>query len=340
MQKVRFAVVGCGGFGEHLSKVLNKLPEAHIVATCDLDEQRARELGQVFDAAIYTETSRLYREAEFEAVLVVTQNDKHCENTVEAVEAGKHVFCEKPMARNLAECVRMAQAARKQGVCLMVGHKRRLRPTHLYMSELIARGRLGNPTAILVDAVWGQEQIGGWWAHASRSGGMLSWNGVHDLDFMRCICGDVARVRALQSLKTHKQHDYPDMVFVEMQFASGAIGSFRGAFYFPLVSERESSSVRIVCERGGIAYEGAQISVRYSDHGGELETKEFPEYGFESAYRMELSSFIRWITNNESPVVSWEDGLKCVEIMEAAYLSLNTGNWVDLPLPERAEFGC
>ena len=334
MKNVRFALVGCGGFGEHISMVLKKLSAARIVAVCDPDTGRAKRLADMHQAEAYGDTATLYRDGEFEAVLIVTPNDMHCLNTVEAVGAGKHVFCEKPMALNTAECVRMAVAARTAGVCLMVGHKRRLRPTHRYMDELVKDGTLGSPVAMIVSAVWGQGTIPGWWADQTRSGGMLAWNGVHDLDFMRSICGEVARVRARQSGKSHVGHDYPDMVFVELEFSSGAIGTYEGGFYYPLVTEHESNSVRIICERGAVGFEGSTLTVRHQSQGSDPQSEVFAEFGFESAYRLELSSFIDWVVDRKPPVVSWVDGLRCVEIMDAAYVSLRTGGWVDLPLPE------
>jgi predicted dehydrogenase len=161
---------------------------------------------------------------------------------------------------------------------------------------------------------------------------MLAWNGVHDLDFMRCVCGEVARVRAFASRKTHVGHDYPDAVFVELEFHSGAVGIFQGGFFFPLIREHPANEVRIVCERGGVSYSGSNLSVESQSLGGEKETRVFPDFGFDEAYRIELSSFIGWIRDSETPVLTGEDGLRCVEIMEAAYRSLETGGFVDLPL--------
>ena len=147
-----------------------------------------------------------------DAVYIATPTPLHKDLVIKALESGLDVLCEKPMARTVEECKRMINAAGEAGVKLMVGHKRRLRPTHLYMSEIIESGDVGQPVAINISAIWGQETIPGWWAKKGTSGGMLAWNGVHDLDFMRCLCGDVVRVRALESRRSHKSHDYPDAV--------------------------------------------------------------------------------------------------------------------------------
>ena len=310
--------------------MLKEISGAGISVVCDTDPARAEELGAYFQIPYFSDTGSMYANVDFDAVMIVTTNDTHCRIALEAAERGKHIFCEKPMARTVEECKQMINAAGEAGVKLMVGHKRRLRPTHLYMSEIIESGDVGQPVAINITAIWGQETIPGWWAKKEVSGGMLAWNGVHDLDFMRCICGDVVRVRALESRRSHENHDYPDAVFVELEFDSGAVGSFQGGFYFPLVKEHQSNEVRIICDKGGISYSGANLTVEHQSKSGEMKTRVFADFGFDEAYKRELSSFIGWLRKNEVPVLSGEDGLKCVEIMEAAYRSLETGKTVAL----------
>lgn len=332
-KKLRFAFIGCGGFATSISKYLAELPKAEIVAACDVDRDRADTLAKKLAATPYYSTDELYKKADFDAVMVITPNDMHCLNSVEAARHGKHIFCEKPMARNIKECRDMVRAAQEGGVKIMVGHKRRLRPSHRYMTEIVKRGRLGAPVAINISCIFGKDSIPRWWAYNERSGGMLAWNGVHDLDFMRCICGDVKRVHAIQSKKSHMQHDYPDCVFVTLEFSSGAVGSFQGGFYFPLQAEFPSSRIAIICEQGGISYDGSTITVKHLAEGGDVIEKTYEEYGAPDAYRLELSSFIDWVLSDQPPVLSWEEGLKCVEIMDAAYLSIETAKSIELPLP-------
>src|SRR5439155_18790057 len=115
--------------------------------------------------------------------------------TVAAAEAGRHVFCEKAMAVNVAECREMIASARAHGVKLMVGHKRRLRPAFATMGQILRSGLLGRVQTLAVTGFhW--RLVEGWWARRAAVGGLLFWAGVHDVDTLRYLCGEVASVYA------------------------------------------------------------------------------------------------------------------------------------------------
>jgi myo-inositol 2-dehydrogenase/D-chiro-inositol 1-dehydrogenase/scyllo-inositol 2-dehydrogenase (NAD+) len=329
---VSMALVGCGSFAEDVVATLRQLPEAHIVAVCDVNPVAAETFGTRLGVPCFTDLNRLLAKSDAQAVVIMTPHSTHHDLTVAAARARRHVFCEKAMAVNVAECHAMVDAARVNGVKLMVGHKRRLRPAFATMGKVLHSGVLGKVQVLTVTGYHDRE-LHGWWATKSAVGGLMFWAGVHDIDTLRFLCGEVDSVYAVAGPKTHTNSDYSDSVSAILQFRSGAVGSFQVSPYYPLRQYRTSFGFEIVCERGGMSYDPRTISVAYQTNGGEQQVVQFADYGFETAYLQEFQSFLSWILRDEPPVLSGEDGLRCVEILQAIELSMARGCVVRLPLP-------
>jgi predicted dehydrogenase len=163
-------------------------------------------------------------------------------------------------------------------------------------------------------------------------GGLMFWAGVHDVVTLRFLCGEVASVYAVAGPKTHTATDYHDSISAILEFRSGAVGSFQISPYYPLRQYRTSFSFEIVCERGGMSYDPRRIAVAYQATGAECHEVVFDDYGFDIAYRKEFQSFLSWILRDEPPLLRGEDGLRCVEILQAIELSIARKSRVMLPL--------
>jgi myo-inositol 2-dehydrogenase / D-chiro-inositol 1-dehydrogenase len=328
---VRIAVIGCGSFGAELSSVLTGMDCFQIVAVCDPDAARAAALGEQLGVKTFESLAEVLELSSVSAVALCTPNDQHSIQTLSAASAGRHIFCEKPMAATVAECEAMIAAADAAHVRLMVGHKRRLRPQYRKMAEVVESGSMGRLLMASVDGFF-YRQPPGWWAKRRVGGGLLAYAGVHDIDFLNHICGRVSSVYAASPPKVDDQTDFVDAMAVVISYVSGAIANLAVTWRFPGPTFQESFGVRLMFEDGGITYDpvGAALHLR---HG--LESVERLQYdqaeGFTEAYRMELRSFANWITNGTAPVLTGEDGLRCVEVMEAAQRSVDSGRRVSLP---------
>jgi predicted dehydrogenase len=234
----------------------------------------------------------------------------------------------------------MIEAADRHGVKLMVGHKRRLRPAYAYMGEVLRSGVIGQPIAANVLGfhwrVWDREIH--WMARRSAVGGLLHWAGVHDVDTMRFLLGEVSSVFAVEGPKLLDNTDYADSLLVTLCFTNVAVGSLQVSPYFPMFAYRRAFSYQIVGDKGGIWYDPTRMTVEHQVGDGPRTVKTFDEWGFEIAYAAELRSFARWVLLDEPPVLTGVDGLRCVEIMQAAYLSAAERREISLPL-SRSETG-
>ena len=147
MEKVRIGIIGCGGIanGKHLP-ALQKVKEAELVAFCDIIEEKAVKAAKEYgtpDAKVYTDYKELLKDESIDAVHVLTPNRSHSFISIDAMRAGKHVMCEKPMAVTYEECEAMTKAAEESGKYLMIGQNQRLTKAHVKAKEMIREGLIG-----------------------------------------------------------------------------------------------------------------------------------------------------------------------------------------------------
>ncbi|MBR2066089.1 MAG: Gfo/Idh/MocA family oxidoreductase, partial [Kiritimatiellae bacterium] len=145
---IRIGIIGCGGIanGKHMPS-LAKVKNAKMVAFCDIIEERALKAREKYgtpDCAVYTDYKKLLEDKTIDVVHVLTPNRSHSFITVDALEAGKHVMCEKPMAINSAEAQKMLDAAKRTGKKLTIGYQTRHRTDSLYLKQEIEAGTLGD----------------------------------------------------------------------------------------------------------------------------------------------------------------------------------------------------
>ena len=148
MEKMKIGIVGCGGIanGKHLPAI-KKNGSFEILAVCDLVKERAEKAKAEYgtpETRVYTDYQELLKnEAEIEAVYVLTPNRSHSFISIDAMKAGKHVMCEKPMAKTYEEAKKMVETAKETGKILTIGYQNRYRPDSLYLKAACENGELG-----------------------------------------------------------------------------------------------------------------------------------------------------------------------------------------------------
>ncbi len=188
MEKLRVGIIGCGGIanGKHMP-ALKKVPQVEMVAFCDIIRERAEKAKRDYgtpDAAVYEDYKELLADKSIDVVHVLTPNRCHSFITVDALDAGKHVMCEKPMAINSAEAKKMLDAAKRSGKKLTIGYQNRQRPDSQFLKAEADKGTFGDiyyakATALRRRAVptWGV-----FLNEYEQGGGPLIDIGTHALD--------------------------------------------------------------------------------------------------------------------------------------------------------------
>ena len=157
-KKLRVGIIGCGGIanGKHMPALAKYEKQCEMVAFCDIIEERAVKAAKDYgseDAKSYVDYKELLKDESIDVVHVCTPNRYHYFNTIDALEAGKHVMCEKPMAKSYAEGCAMLEAAKRTGKKLTIGYQNRQLPENLYSKQLCKAGDLGEIFARLLHFV-------------------------------------------------------------------------------------------------------------------------------------------------------------------------------------------
>ncbi len=329
MANVTLGVIGCGGMGSDLARNAQKLEHATVAVVSDLDESRAKGLAEDIESTYTTDYTELLARDDIDAVLIASPPFMHRQMTEAAAEAGKHVFCEKPMSPTLADCDAMTAAVTEAGVKFQIGHVCRYHGTHGKVRDLVASGDFGDPTTMVVWRIgggWGDKHPG-WRYKLAESGGTLMEVNAHEIDFMRFVCGDVAKVSAVGGTFVEERPDFPDVTLVSLQFTSGAVGFLQSGN----ASAIGGYGGRIDCTEGALDFPqfwggGATIDTKRFD--GDLEQVEIGDLDFETPVKAEIRAFVDAIVNDTDTPITTADGRAIVEVALAAYQSIEEGGAV------------
>lgn len=226
---LRVALVGCGLISEMHVRGYAAFPErARIVACFDVDRAKAEERAHPLGARVATSYEALLDDPEIDAVELCTPPHLHPAQAVAAAQAGKHILCQKPLARTVEECDAMIEAARSAGIVLYYGEIYRTMDVGIAARAAIDAGRIGQVVGIQATyAHWqGGEYMGTAWRYDPRvaGGGQLLDGGIHSIDLMRLVGGNVRAASAFTN-RIRPELGGEDSASVALQYEGGYVGT-------------------------------------------------------------------------------------------------------------------
>lgn len=226
MKELKLGVIGAGDFSSFHLDGIRKAPNATAVAICDLREERAKAQAEKFYVPdYYTNHHELLAREDIDAVTLPLPDQVHKQIAIDALRAGKHVLCEKPMALSLDECKEMIRVARETGNQLMVGQIGRYTPGFLQAKALLDSGAIGELFMVESEyahdysAIGGQ---GGWRVTPERE--PIIGGGCHAVDLVRMMAGNPTEVSAYANNKSLVDWPIHDCTLAIMRFPTGVIG--------------------------------------------------------------------------------------------------------------------
>lgn len=326
----RVAVIGAGTMGRTHANAYAAIADAELVAVCDARVESAEELANAHSARAFAGIEQALKEAEVDVVDICTPTPTHLDYIRIAAAAGKHICCEKPLARSISQAMEAQSVCEEAGVTLFVAHVVRWFPEYRRLREIINSGAIGETVEVRTSR--GGLLHGGtdnWFNNMQMSGGAVLDLIIHDFDWLRWCYGRVRRVyaRGLYSSPIPGK----DHALVTLRFDSGVIAHVEANWARP---DKFATSVEVAGTQGLLSFSNTDsmplVIKRRSTDGSTSETSVPDFVATKEPYYLELEHFIGCLEKGITPDVSAEDGVEAVRISEAALRSITTGEPVTL----------
>ena len=337
MNKLRVGIVGLGRLGKvHATNIAYRIPGAELTAACSIVpaelEFAKNELG-VTD--VYTDYREMLQKANIDAVCIVTTSSEHCWQIEAALDAGKHVFSEKPLGVDVAQC-KQAEAAveRHPELTFMLGFMRRYDKSYAYAKKLVDEGKIGTPYLVKATGIDPEAHVQGAIKFAATSGGIFLDMAIHDIDLCRWFLNsDATEVYAMGATFKHpefKAAGDDETGVAVYKFANGAMGMVHVGRTAPYGYHVETE---VVGTEGTIrisAVPEKNLATVYGPNGVCTEcVGSFPER-FQEAYLTEMEEFVQCALEHKQPGVNVYDGTKSTAIGYATTEAWKTGKIVKI----------
>jgi UDP-N-acetylglucosamine 3-dehydrogenase len=328
--KLRIGIVGCGAFAESHLTALAGIPFVQVTAVTDVVAERARKLAERYEVPRIAQDFReLCSLKEVDAVSVVTTEDQHLEPVLAALESGKHVFVEKPMATCLSDAEKMLAAARKTGLILMPGHILRFETRYATVKEQLDSGRLGR-----IISLYTRRNRPKWQGTIYKRTPLMLETAIHDIDAMLWYTGK--KVKSVRSYDVAVEPEKGvDLTWAVLKFEGGALGVLEAMWLMPNKTPFLDDFLQVIGTSGVANIDVVNSGLTmWRDDGVEV-----PDVSYEprlrgSAYgalREELSCFARSVLEGQAPsLLTAEDGVEALRVGLAVAESGRTNREVEV----------
>lgn len=332
MNKIKFAVVGCGHIGKRHAEMVVREPNAELVALCDV---RAKDDLGIEDYAVpfFSDINSLLSSGlDIDVINICTPNGYHAEMAVMAIETGHHVVIEKPMALSVQDAEKVVYTAlkySKQVFCVM---QNRYSPPSQWIKNVVETGLLGKIFMVQLNCYWNRDEryykSGNWHGDKSLDGGTLFTQFSHFIDIMYWLFGDIMNVQARFKDFTHeKLTAFEDSGFVNFEFVKGGMGSI--SYSTAVWNKNMESSMTIVGEKGSVKIGGQYMNEVEYCHIQDYVMPELaptnpgndygPYKGSAQNHNYVIENVVKVLSNHASITTNVLEGLKVVDIIQKIY---------------------
>lgn len=344
MRNIGFAVMGAGMIGQLHAKVISEMEGAELVAVCSRDLDRAKALTDTYGGTPTTDYEGLVRREDVDAVSICTASGEHADFGMVAAKAGKHVMVEKPIDISLEKADALIMACETNNVKLGVIFQMRFMDASQEVKKAMDEGVLGK--LVMADCYMKFYRPQDYYDNsrwkgtlALDGGGALINQGVHGLDLLLHLAGDVAAVKAYTGILAHENIEVEDTCVATLKYANGALGVLQAT-----TSVHPDFQQRIALHgtKGTIILEGTEdtwIAHWETFEGGkrDVETRDVHvsgahavlEEGGEGHLR-QMEDFIRAIQKGREPIVNGAEGRRSLAVVRAVYGSAQSGGEVQV----------
>lgn len=332
MERYRTAVIGCGMISKNHFKALKNVKNAECLAVCDTDREKAMGAAETYAVEkTYFDYRELLQDDSIDVVHICTPHHLHAQMAIDALNAGKHVLCEKPMALTTEDATAMKEARDRSGKQLGICFQNRYNEASVYMKKLLEGGSLGNVIGARGQVTWDRKPEyyttspwrGRW---ETEGGGVLINQAIHTFDLLQWLTCPISSVEA--GIGTRRLKDAIEVEDTVDIYMTGENGQ-RLLFYASNCYVRNAPvELEIICENGNIKMVGNVVT---TEKEGQIIEKDYTSgivHGKDywgSGHGFLIEDFYRCLAENRAFPVSAEEAGVCVKLLEAVYRSAREG---------------
>ena len=305
MNKLGTAVIGTGFWGKNHARVYSELESTELVAVCDVNRERAKAVANQFGVKAYTSSSRMLRNEDVEAVSVCTWSTKLAKEALKALNAGKHVLVEKPMASNKKQAENLLETAENSDLHLTVGFLMRFIPGLQHIREAVENKKIGELVCATAKRV-------SQWPERIGDVGVVKDTAIHDIDVMRYISNEdpIAVYAKIGSMMHRKFEDYAQIMLTFEDGKSAFIES-------NCITPYKTQILTVTGSEAIMRLDYITQELWIEDPKENLQ----PRFPWQEPLKLELQHFADCILEKKKPMITGVDGLKALKIAEAALKS-------------------
>jgi len=334
--QLSFAIVGCGNIGKRHAEYIQAIGK--LIAVCDIDKNKANEIGNKYNAAIFFTIEELLQVKKPDVVVICTPNGLHATHSIVSLLAGCHVLCEKPMAIRSQDCKDMIEAANKSDRKLFIVKQNRFNPPVAAVKKILDEKELGEVYSVQLNCFWNRDDSyykTSWKGTLALDGGILFTQFSHFIDLLYWMIGDIKNVNTIRKNFAHKKSiEFEDTGVALLEFENGVIGSIN--YTINSYQKNMEGSLTIFGEKGTVKIGGEYLNeLEYQMIAGEKiidlpmgnKANDYGSYqGSMSNHDKVYQNLVEVLQHNGKMTVSSHDGLKTVEIIEKIYWASDLHN--------------
>jgi myo-inositol 2-dehydrogenase/D-chiro-inositol 1-dehydrogenase len=342
-KKINIAVIGTGRMGSvHVSNLVQSVPEANLVAICDIRLDVAQAVADKHGITrVVKDYHELLEDKNIDAILIATSTDTHAFIMKDVAAAGKHIFCEKPLALDLASIDEALSAVEEAGVKLQVGFNRRFDKSYQRVHQIVDSGEIGRPCILKITSRDPEPPA---MEFLKVSGGMFLDMTIHDFDMARYLLGDIEEVYAVAKVLVNPGFEDigdVDTTIATLKFANGAIGTIdnsRDAVY------GYDQRLEVFCSNGVVMAENESEDTVVKGNPQGFHSSRIPHFfmqRYAPCYVEEVRQFIESVRDDKPTATTGYDGRMAVVLGHAAWRSVYENRPVKISefLPNSYEIG-
>jgi len=341
-RKIRVGVVGCGRISKnHFGSLETHAKDMELAAICDTNPNVLAEHEARYGVSAYNSLGLMLKQEDLDIVTVCTPSGLHPDQVIECAEAGVHVLTEKPMATRWEDGLRMVRACDKAGVHLFVVKQNRSNSTLQMLKRAVDEKRFGRIYMVHLNVFWTRPQeyydSAKWRGTWELDGGAFMNQASHYVDLLDWLIGPIASVQAMTAT-LERDIEVEDTGVLNVRWRNGALGSM--AVSMLTYPQNLEGSMTILGEKGTVRIGGMAVNEiqhwkfederDYDANIADANYQTTSVYGF--GHPLYYKNVIDVLRGESEPAVDGREGLKCVEVLIAAYLSARDGGTVNLPL--------